>query len=490
MLVWIDSWAMRSGLRWLVALSPAVLVVALGTSCRDATAISIRPVAGAGVCDARGPRDSKLLSLFVGPPGAVPADVRASQRGCADGALGTVTLVPSDRGNEIEVHVDLNLTPGGADTDCERGAKGCIVARRRVVYVEHRSLTLDVRLDLSCLDVTCDPDSTCSAGRCVPSRVECLGASCELPGPPAADGGVEAASSLLDAEPSAQLDAARDASPALCDRTIGKLRGGVSGITAGDDLYIVESGKNPPPIVRLSDGATRAASGLTGIVTAFPTLGASKDLVAWGTTTQVGYVGFDGSPSLGAIDGEGVAIWNLGPTLYFTKPTQICVKYGTTAPSCGSLGAYTADPASLSAGAPGACFGASSGATNSLWTAGATGIATNHGPVARVATTAVYTGPSSQPLCVFGAGSELRRLDPNGATAPLDDVTGDSIAKVVVVGTDIVYATTNGAVRTVPLSGAKPKSLGGIPDQVIGLAVTSSCVFVLNDQGDLYGVAR
>ena len=83
---------------------------------------------------------------------------------------------------------------------------------------------------------------------------------------------------------------------------------------------------------------------------------------------------------------------------------------------------------------------------------------------------------------VTGFGEKLR-----GA---IGSSVGHDSHNLVVVGTDIVYATTNGAVRTVPLSGAKPKSLGGIPDQVIGLAVTSSCVFVLNDQGDLYGVAR
>lgn len=481
---------MVRGARWALALTPALFGVGLLASCRDATSISVRPVAGAGVCDARGSRESKLLSLFVGAPGAVPADVRASQRGCSEGSLGTVTLTPSERGSDVEVHVDLNLVPGGSDADCERGAKGCIVARRRVSYVDHRSIVLDVRLELSCLDVSCDPDSTCSAGRCVPSKVECLGASCDLPTTGGADAGVEAGGTPLDAEASTPPDAGPDASPVSCDRTIGKLRGLVYGIAAGDDLYVVEGGKSPPPIVRLSDGATRTVSGVPAATTTFASLSGSKDLVAWGTGTQVGYVAFGGSPSLGAMDGQGVALWHLGPTLYFTKAGQLCVKQGAAAPSCGPLGAYTADPTSLSAGPSGACVGASNGVTRSLWTAAPTGIATNHVALSSAVTTATYAGASNQTLCVFGAGSELRRLDPGDVTTLLDDVTGDTVAKVVIVGTDIVYATIGGQVRTVPLAGGKPRSLGGIPDQVIGLAATTSCVFVLNDQSDLYGVAR
>lgn len=149
-------------------------------ACQDPTQVKVTITTGDGVCGAVSAPDDKHTELFAAGPGDPPGEARGRVDGCSGPSLGTVTLVPSDRGGDVLLEVAMALAPGKAPADCRADAKGCIVARRRVGYVTHRSLSLQIPLDRSCIGVSCDPASTCFAGACRPADVVCSGSSCEL----------------------------------------------------------------------------------------------------------------------------------------------------------------------------------------------------------------------------------------------------------------------------------------------------------------------
>ncbi|MBM4357754.1 MAG: hypothetical protein FJ096_06560 [Deltaproteobacteria bacterium] len=62
----------------------------------------------------------------------------------------------------------------------------CIVARRRLAFIESRRLTLPVELDTLCVGVECGKDRTCSNGSCVDANVVCDSGLC---GPGGGTGG-------------------------------------------------------------------------------------------------------------------------------------------------------------------------------------------------------------------------------------------------------------------------------------------------------------
>lgn len=103
----------------------------------------------------------------------------------ADGAIGSVVLLPSDdRDEPISVRVVMGL--GRDPATCTTAEPtGCIFARRRLSFVPHEPLVLPVTLYAACAGVPCDENSTCTAlGTCVPSTIDpsdCAdGKSCEL----------------------------------------------------------------------------------------------------------------------------------------------------------------------------------------------------------------------------------------------------------------------------------------------------------------------
>ncbi len=71
----------------------------------------------------------------------------------------------------IAVVTGLGKSPDECVSDNFAG--GCIVARRRIRFVDHTTLTLPIRMDASCVNVVCPAQKTCEGGTCVP--VECAG---------------------------------------------------------------------------------------------------------------------------------------------------------------------------------------------------------------------------------------------------------------------------------------------------------------------------
>jgi hypothetical protein len=102
---------------------------------------------------------------------------RCAPRGQGDAEIGSLFLTPGgsrDASVVVEVVAGVTRPPG----ECARAANvGCIVSRRRVAYVPHKTVTLKVTLQRSCLGISCGADQTCWQGRCA-SLSACEGEAC------------------------------------------------------------------------------------------------------------------------------------------------------------------------------------------------------------------------------------------------------------------------------------------------------------------------
>ncbi len=95
--------------------------------------------------------------------------------------LGTIVMVPSDDADAFVFEVVVGFTRPAGDCRPPSDVDGCIVARRRIDFVRHRSLRMPIHLDRQCVGIRCGEDETCDRGACVPARVlGCSGGDCLL----------------------------------------------------------------------------------------------------------------------------------------------------------------------------------------------------------------------------------------------------------------------------------------------------------------------
>lgn len=109
-------------------------------------------------------------------PVAVATECRADGK---VGAIGTYVVTPARREMNIEAAIKVSLALDQPTQCAGGGGPGCIVARRRINFVTHRSVRVPIELLLSCAGVSCNEGSTCGgrAATCVSSRVDIT--SCE-----------------------------------------------------------------------------------------------------------------------------------------------------------------------------------------------------------------------------------------------------------------------------------------------------------------------
>ncbi|NUP04661.1 MAG: hypothetical protein HOW73_01215 [Polyangiaceae bacterium] len=171
-------------------------------SCREPTQITVRVTTDAGCpTDGLRPRINdvsivtgrKLQTGTPGNPQPMPVANAVTEQCAAEGGVNTVgTLVLLPDGGD-DPTVDVMIVAGvqrdetddgahsmGADACAALAFSGesieglpCIIARRRLTFIDHESLVLPIDLDKSCIGEDCGSDLTCFKGNCVSPDVAC-----------------------------------------------------------------------------------------------------------------------------------------------------------------------------------------------------------------------------------------------------------------------------------------------------------------------------
>ncbi len=194
---------------WLrVGIAAAVVCfVGVAASCREPTEILVELTTDVSCSDV-GLAGGAILR--VGAPGTVESSPTTSvvALSCEGGKLGTIAVVPS--GSDDDQVAILAVLGSGKNpalpfvktADCNASAPGnCILTKRVVSYITHRTLSLPIRLSLACAGVTCkNPNETCVEGECRSVVPECTEADGCKPVPPPVDAG-PSLDATLDARP-------------------------------------------------------------------------------------------------------------------------------------------------------------------------------------------------------------------------------------------------------------------------------------------------
>jgi hypothetical protein len=153
------------------------------------------------------------ISVAASTEGLASEEPVTTTTACNGSSIGTLVLVPSGgRGDRVALQIALRF-PGRSER-CRPpdDVADCVVARRVVTFIAHRSLRLPVNLDSRCRGVSCTADQTCEQGVCVAAEVPCVDNVCSSrseassDASPAVDGAddvgaVDAADAELDVGP-------------------------------------------------------------------------------------------------------------------------------------------------------------------------------------------------------------------------------------------------------------------------------------------------
>ena len=138
--------------------------VAALQACRDPTELVVAVSTDVPCANLQG------AAVTVGRLGDIETQPVTSTSSFCDtsGNLGSIVVVP---GTTQAEPIGIKVV-GGVDVPSEQCAPpkytGCIVARRAIDFTSHTRLHVPVFLAQTCKDNSCDPQSTCYAGSCVP----------------------------------------------------------------------------------------------------------------------------------------------------------------------------------------------------------------------------------------------------------------------------------------------------------------------------------
>ena len=153
----------------------AVLVIATH-ACRAPTEVTVKITTELPCSTLKG------VSIVVAPD-PLAAEERARTRYFAaqtdhcdsDSVVGTLVLTPGDAGLAVIVIAGLDRDSASC---LPPDYAGCVVARRRLAFVEHTSLEVPVAITRDCLNVPCDTQTSCVHGDCKSSETSCDGTAC------------------------------------------------------------------------------------------------------------------------------------------------------------------------------------------------------------------------------------------------------------------------------------------------------------------------
>ncbi len=233
--------------------------IAAPAACLSPTEITVR-VETDMTC---GEADGDLEKVLVGTGTGEAATV--SLKGpCQDGFVGSVTIVPG-KSDTIDIDVVGRLQGAKCDLGSANG-DGCVVAKRRLSFIEHIPLTITVRLDSDCAGVECPSNQTCQAGVCVDPQ--CTSSSCSDGG----DGGTTPRATILTA-----------GGDATC-ASDGNGNWVCWGDSTGGKLF--RSGTIPPTLVTELQGAKKVVLGRAHGCGVFPDPSAGDVVKCWGANDR------------------------------------------------------------------------------------------------------------------------------------------------------------------------------------------------------------
>ncbi len=159
--------------------------VVIAPSCRDPEEIVVDLTTNVP-CDAVAEVAVAVAStpLYANTDVASPYGPITRSSACKDGVLGRLVIAKSAAAQAAIVAV-LTYKHGAGARECMNGSSGdCVIARRRVAFVNGTVLPLRIALIAECKGVACDVLTTCrDAGRsCYDAAVTCTADSCTEPG--------------------------------------------------------------------------------------------------------------------------------------------------------------------------------------------------------------------------------------------------------------------------------------------------------------------
>jgi hypothetical protein len=186
----LGAFASIGGLTW-ACLQPTQVTLAVTSNvpCEDAAGDEFNDLA----IYAERKLDTAKLEFPVAASSACDASSAGSE-------LGTLVLIPGTDDLAVEIAVVAGIARNGSvDSsavlsmtaeecagkvgDREEFSKyPCILARRRLDFIESTPLTLTIELSSDCIGRYCDEGSTCFRGACVDAEVLCDGEGCTDPG--------------------------------------------------------------------------------------------------------------------------------------------------------------------------------------------------------------------------------------------------------------------------------------------------------------------
>ena len=191
----------------------------------------------------------------------------ALTKNCVNGDIGTLVLTPGAMHGAVVVVAGFGGKP--AEECFDGNYVNCIVARRTFSFVQHTPLTIPVELELDCLNVPCDQNSTCHNGACYSAKIDCASnGTCTNPGDNDA-GPVDGGAALLPDGAPEPLDANMSISDGsltspdgsfMLDGSVGMDSGIGSGLDSGTHAG-TDGGPDMLDSGVISDGGVKIADG-------------------------------------------------------------------------------------------------------------------------------------------------------------------------------------------------------------------------------------
>jgi hypothetical protein len=314
--------------------------IAVGAAaCRDPTQITVEVTTDVKCSDLRG------TTFTVGELSTLderPLTTTTTQCDPALTRIGSMVIVPSgDNDDTVALRVVVGLGKDPADCKPPDFGPGCIVARRALRFVPHRSLTLPIFMATACDGIACGATDTCVKGDCrlatVPDPDTCT-----------APNGCGEAELLAPAGDAGVRDAASDAvvTKPLCAPGSGNAC--TSALPAGWSplAFAAARAASCPEGFTAVDLVTRPAARLSACKCACQVSAADPPSCAKGTL--VGTAGntptCDAAAVGGPITGTGCVV-KPGTTASYARYTPLGLTRGTCASSSIVDQGATADPA-------------------------------------------------------------------------------------------------------------------------------------------------